>query len=435
MGKYFGTDGIRGKVNEFLNFDLSFNLGKSLSVLKRNRVVIAGDTRESTKPLKDAVTQGAKINGLDVYDAGVIPTPLLCYLSKRLGAIGVMITASHNPYHDNGIKVFLDGEKLFLDTEETIEKAMDDHNLLPKALRVGESFELKNAMEYYAELYRPIQVSTEMKIALDLANGATYSSAKVLFQNVAKELIVMADSPDGRNINQNCGSTHPELLMKLTESKKADLGFAFDGDGDRVLMVNSSGKLYDGDMMVFAIATLLKKQGILRHNLVVLTKMSNLGIIKAFEKAQIDVVQTDVGDKYVLDELLRRDAVIGGENSGHIINRLLLDTGDGSLNALFLVKLLHDHQTSMEELTKDIVIYPDKMFNLRGVDKTLVKHPEVINKVSEIQKRLGDGGKVLVRASGTEPLIRISVSCPNEQIVDQSIDEIKNTILNLTKNS
>ncbi len=432
MGKYFGTDGIRGKAYDVLTFELAFALGKSLSVLKKQSLVIARDTRESGEMLVDAIKQGAKVSGIDVLDIGVGPTPKLSFISQQLQFIGVMVTASHNPYLDNGIKVFDSGEKLFIEKETQIENAIDKIIALEKPNRVGIDLPAIDHQSLYISLFKPFLEKTNYKIALDLANGATYESAKLVLDQVSDNIIYIGDEPDGKNINVACGSTHPEQLIWTVKNYQLDFGFAFDGDGDRVLMVNKDGILYDGDMMIYAIASFLKSRDELTYDSVVLTKMSNLGIIKALKNQGIKVIQTDVGDKYVLEELKNKKAIIGGENSGHIINMKLLNTGDGVLNALYIVYLLNQSNQKIEEICKDIKLYPSKLHNLRNIDKNLVNHPAIIELTKKIENELGEDGMCLIRASGTEPLVRITITAPDEDQVDQYIEQFSTlfTMLN-----
>ncbi|MGD9909663.1 MAG: phosphoglucosamine mutase [Candidatus Izemoplasmatales bacterium] len=422
MAKYFGTDGIRGKAYEQLTYELAFSLGKSLAVLKNDRLVIARDTRESGEMLVEAIKQGAKISGIDVLDIGVQPTPKLSYISQLTKSLGVMVTASHNPYQDNGIKVFDSGEKLFLEKEELIEQAMDGVVSLDKPLKVGSDLPTIDHCRMYLKLFQPLLVKTAYRIGLDLANGATYETAKDIFSRVSDELVVLSDKPDGKNINVACGSTHPEELVWTVKNKGLDFGFSFDGDGDRVLMVGRQGEIYDGDLMIYALATYYKQRNELTYNTVILTQMSNLGIIKALKKHGIDVIQTQVGDKYVLEELKNEHGIIGGENSGHIINMKLLNTGDGVLNAISIVKMLFDTGKTMDQICKDVKLFPSKLHNLRNIEKTLVKHPKVIEKVEQVSKELGEDGFCLIRASGTEPLVRITISAETEEIVDTYVE-------------
>lgn len=434
MGKYFGTDGIRGKAYDYLTFELGFSLGKALSVLQNETLIIGRDTRESGIMLVDAIKKGAKVSGIDVLDIGIVPTPKLSFISRETSSLGVMVTASHNPYQDNGIKVFDSGTKLFFEKEELVEKAMDGEVVLPLPSKVGQDLPMISHQKIYESLYKGLLEKTPYKIGLDLANGATFETGKSLFSRIAETLVTMGDTPDGKNINVLCGSTHPAQLIWMVRHHNLDFAFAIDGDGDRVLMIGHDGKVYDGDMLIYVISLYLKEQGLLKNNTVVLTKMSNLGIIKALKQKGIIVVQTDVGDKYVLEELNQNNYVLGGENSGHIINKVLLDTGDGILNAAYIVKILSEWQTSIEELCKDLVFYPDKMVNLRNIDKSLLNHQEVVDVVAEVKAKLEDDGFVLVRASGTEPLIRVSVSAQSIEIVDECIDQIVSVLEKLNRN-
>ena len=424
MGKYFGLDGIRGKAYDFLTFELAFSLGKSLIILNRNLLVIGKDTRESGDMLVDAVTQGAKISGIDVINLGVVPTPLLSYMSQKFDCIGVMVTASHNPFQDNGIKVFTSGNKIFIELEKQIEDVMDDIITFPIPSKIGKTLPPILPYKLYLSLFDDLLVTTDFNIGLDLANGATYKSGKLVFSKIAKNLVIIGDTPNGQNINLNVGSTHPENLISLVKQNHLDFGFAFDGDGDRVLMVNQDGKIYDGDFLVYIIALYLKSKNLLQDNVVVLTKMSNLGIIKSLKQNGINVVLTDVGDKYVLNQINEHHYTLGGENSGHIINTLLLNSGDGVLNAAFIVKILKEWRTTIDEITKSIVFYPSKLVNLQNIDKSLVNHEEVQAEINKIKKKLADDGVVLVRASGTEPLVRINVVAPTIELVDESITRI-----------
>ncbi len=428
MGSYFGTDGIRGKAYEFLSFDLATRVGNALQVLQNLTLVIARDTRESGEMLVDAIKKGAMSSGINVMDFGVLPTPLLSHLSKTQAAIGVMVTASHNPYYDNGIKVFILGCKLNQEDEAKLESLIDNPHQSYGGSEKGIELEAYDPLPIYLDLYTSHFIKTDLLIGLDLANGATCATAKHIFSRFSDKISYIGDTPDGKNINNMVGSTHPEALINMVIKHKLNLGFAFDGDGDRLMMVDCDGTVYDGDFMIYIIALYLRKKGLLKHDTVVLTKMSNLGIIKSLNDNSVKVIQADIGDKYVLEEMESGDYVLGGENSGHIINRIFLDTGDGVLNAAYLVKLIVESEKSLQEMVKGIKLYPDKLLNLRNYDKQLVNHPEVINKVKEIKERLGENGKILVRSSGTEPLIRISVSAPTMEIVDQSIHDVVSII-------
>lgn len=433
MGKYFGTDGIRGKAYDFLTFELAFSLGKALSILENDILIIGRDTRESGEMLVDAIKQGAKVSGIDVLDIGIVPTPKLSYISEEMKALGVIVTASHNPYQDNGIKIFDSGIKIFLEKEHLIEQTIDGLICPKMPNKVGQDLPMISHQKIYENLFEGLLTPTDSRIGLDMANGATFETAKLIFNHITNNLFTMGDTPDGKNINVLCGSTHPGQLSWEVTNRKLDFGFAFDGDGDRVLMVGKDGRLYDGDMLIYATALYLKERGHLENNTVVLTKMSNLGIIKALKNKGINVVQTDVGDKYVLEEMNQNHYVIGGENSGHIINRTILETGDGVLNAVFLVNIFREWNTSIEEICKDITFYPDRMVNLRNIDKSLVKHPEVLKVIEEVKGHLQDDGFVIVRPSGTEPMIRVSVSAKSIDTVEMCIDMIVSTLEKLNR--
>ncbi|PKL01453.1 MAG: phosphoglucosamine mutase [Tenericutes bacterium HGW-Tenericutes-1] len=428
--KYFGTDGIRGVAYDFLNEELAFKVGTSLSVLNLKNVVIGRDTRESGSMLAKAIIAGAKAVGLNTLYLGVVSTPMLSYISGKLGSVGVMITASHNPYQDNGIKVFKIGKKLYASEESALEDILNDVHKAPILGEHGRSIASVDPYKLYYKLFHHMHIKTSLKIGLDLANGATYAIGKRIFQKLTPYLEIIGDLPDGKNINLGVGSTHLEKLIELVQSKKLDVGFAFDGDGDRLLAIDSDGSIIDGDKLIYIIANYLKEKNRLNDNTVVLTKMSNLGIIKALSRNGIQTIQTDVGDKYVLEALETNNYTLGGENSGHVINRYLLNTGDGVLNAVLLVKIMKETKKSLRELCQDVTLYPDKLVNLRDIDKALIKDPSVIETVEKAKFTLGEDGLVLVRASGTEPLIRISVQAKTETMVDSTIETIVQAIKN-----
>jgi len=336
-----------------------------------------------------------------------------------------MITASHNPYQDNGIKIFSAGHKLSPSQETSIERSIDSISLVSEMFFGKKKILEDDPIDIYRNLFTKLYVNTGLKIGLDLANGATCRTAKGIFGRFSKQLFYIGDEPDGKNINDGVGSTHPEALVELVGKNSLDVGFAFDGDGDRVIAVGKDGRIFDGDILIYVIACYLKAIGLLEKNTVVLTKMSNLGIIKALERKGIDVVSTDVGDKYVLEEMESSGYLLGGENSGHIINRLLLDTGDGVLNAAFILKIIHETGKSLEEMSADVVLFPSKMYNLRDIDRNLVDHPAIRSLIGELQSELGEDGKILVRASGTEPVIRIAVTAETEEAVDKIIGLVK----------
>lgn len=429
MIKYFGTDGIRGKAYEFISEHLAYQVGLALQVLENDKLIIGRDTRESGLALATKIIEGAKEVGIRAYDVGVVSTPMLSYLSKCFDSLGVMITASHNPHTDNGIKIFKVGKKIFSKEEADIEGVLN--GIVPVTKNKIEEANLIpfDPIDLYLKLFKQIIMRTNMKIGLDFANGATYEIGKIIFSKISSNLEFIGDKPNGKNINENVGATNLNALFNLIQEKQLDLGFAFDGDGDRIMVVDSIGKIYDGDLLIYIFAVYLKEQGLLKGNAVVLTKMSNLGIVKALREQGINVIWADVGDKYVLETLETNNLILGGENSGHIINLLLLDTGDGLLNAVYLVKVIVDSGKSLEELTRGVILYPNQTYNLNNVNKKMVNHEAVLARIDLLRKRLGEDGKIIVRASGTEPVIRITVSASTLSEVDEIIDDIVKTIL------
>jgi phosphoglucosamine mutase len=279
-------------------------------------------------------------------------------------------------------------------------------------------------LDEYFDLYENFSINQNLKIGLDLANGATTTSALKVLPKFVSSYQVIGCQPDGLNINKECGSTHLDKLRELVLNSNLDLGIAFDGDGDRVLVVDKDGEIIDGDMLIFIFAKYLKDINKLNNDVVVLSKMSNIGIIKALEALNIRVIQTDVGDKYIFRALASENGVLGGENSGHIINKTLLKSGDGVLNAYFLLKVLNHYQTNLTALKKEVTYYPDKLINIKNIEKAVVNDSDIIKKVDFYRKKLGSDGKILVRASGTEPLVRVSVSAKTEELVDEIINDL-----------
>jgi phosphoglucosamine mutase len=427
--KYFGTDGIRGKAYTFITEEMSFRIGKSLNHFKSisKKIYIARDTRISGTMIVENIKKGALLAGIDVCNLGVYATPLLAFASVKNDCIGVMVTASHNPYHDNGIKIFNRGEKssdaMELLIEEVIDNDLDLANETP-----GNEFEDSKIIDLYFENFKDFDTTMNINVGLDLANGATTTSAlKALARYVGKAFVI-GDKPDGLNINLNCGSTHLEALQELVIQNQLDLGFAFDGDGDRVLVVDDLGEIIDGDLLIYIMAKYLKHHNLLNNDVVVLSKMSNLGIIRALNDLGIRVIQTEVGDKYIFKALDEEQGVLGGENSGHIINKHLFKTGDGVLNAWFILKVLNHFQIKLSVLKKEVTYYPDILINIKNIDKNLVNDEEVIQTVEKYKTMLGSDGKVLVRASGTEPLIRVSVSAKTEELVKTISSDLVNLI-------
>ncbi len=430
MGKYFGTDGIRGEFNDLLTPELAYLVGQSLKeALNTSRLVIGMDTRESGQVLLDNVVKGAISVGIDCMIAGVVSTPLISNYSKSKNVTGVMITASHNPYMDNGIKVFNKGNKLLVNEELAIEAVIDGNEEIKPSAKLGEIYSGEDVLDSYLDLIESLDLyQTDLKVGFDSANGANYLISYGIMAELVEEVFQIGAKPNGKNINDGVGSTHLEAIKKLVKEQNLDLGFSFDGDGDRVLLVDKDQTEIDGDMLIYIIACYLKELGLLKKDTVVLTKMSNLGIIKAFERKGIKVVLTDVGDKYVLEELNKNDYSIGGENSGHIILRDFINTGDGLLVALYLLKILTDTRKSIKELTKDIQMWPQLLVNIRTKKKEVLEHPNVVKVINNIKDELKDNGKVLVRASGTEPLVRVTLSCETEEELNKNMTLITDAI-------
>ena len=428
--KYFGTDGIRGVPNVKLTVDLVYKLGAALKSLGSKDIVLATDTRLSKDMLANALSAGALSMGLNIHFLGVIPTPALIYTSLKRRCTGVMITASHNPYTDNGLKVLKNGYKLTDEEERIVEDLIDNPEVPTK--EVGKFINDKTAFEEYLEFMSSHITKTNKKIVIDTANGATFKTAPTLFKSITNNLVVLSNHPDGYNINNNCGSTHLENLKETVVKEKADLGFAFDGDGDRVLAVDSKGNTIDGDMLIYIFARYLKLKGKLKNNKVVLSIMSNLGLLKSLKENDIEVVETPVGDKYVVRALTEYDLSVGGENSGHIIMPEILHTGDGVLNAITLINILEETNTNINDWLKDVVMYHDKMVNVKVKDKNKVLNDKsLFNRIDGIKRELNNDCKVIVRASGTEDLIRISVMAKDNDIALKYSKELVDIVNNI----
>ncbi len=436
MKKYFGTDGIRGIANKTLTPELAFKLGRVLGhVLNKNNetinVLIGRDTRISGELLEYSLISGLLSIGANVMRLGVVSTPAVAFLTKSLNAqAGIMISASHNPYPDNGIKIFgKDGYKLMDEVELEIERLIDDTDLLERPINdkigVVENY-FEGQHKYLAYLQKSINQTFEnVKIAIDCANGATSLLAPHLFANLGAEVFLINNNPNGTNINVNCGSTHPETIQKFVLEKSADLGLAFDGDGDRLIAVDEKGQIVDGDYILYVIGNYLKEQNKLKNNTIVTTIMSNIGYYKAIEQNDINSVQTQVGDRYVLEEMLKNDYNLGGEQSGHIIYLDYSSTGDGLLTALQLINIIVEKNQSLSELTQDMKSYPQVLKNVTVKNKSIVlNNPILLEKVEETSKILGKEGRVLVRASGTESLIRVMVEAETNEICEKYVDDL-----------
>jgi len=448
MGKLFGTDGIRGVANEYpMTADLALNVGKATAhYFKRQghrpRIIIGKDTRISGYMLENALVSGICSMGVDAIMVGVMPTPGIAFLTQSMRAdAGIVISASHNPYQDNGIKIFSStGYKLPDDTELEIEELILKnlmHNLRPSPQELGKAYRIEGARDRYIVFLKstfPKEYTLEgMKIELDCANGATYRVAPQTFLELGAEVTARFDQPNGSNINDNCGSQHTEMLMEKLMKRKADAGFAFDGDGDRLIAVDEKGNVLTGDQIMAICAKAMKKKGKLTNNLVVATVMSNLGLTHALKSLDIDMVATKVGDRYVLEEMRARGAAIGGEESGHLIFLQEHTTGDGILTALQLLVAMKEEQQPLSELAKVMTVFPQKLINVDVKSKPDIETvPEIVAAIKEVEKALDDRGRILVRYSGTQNMCRVMVEGPTneetERYCRQVADVVRKTI-------
>jgi phosphoglucosamine mutase len=441
MGKLFGTDGVRGTANKDLGPELAFKLGRAGAFVlarnkKRPKILIGKDTRLSGDMLESALAAGICSVGADVISLGIIPTPGVAYLTRELGAdAGVVISASHNPMEDNGIKFFAgNGFKLPDELEDEIENIIISKKELPSPTGpdVGKVTYLADALERYAT-YLKEQAGTNLKgkkIVVDCANGAAFSLAPKVFADLGAEVIPHFNQPDGININAGCGSTHPEKLMELVKEYGAHLGIAHDGDADRMLAVDEKGRLIDGDMIMVICALYLKSKGELPGNSIVVTVMSNLGLHIALKERGIEVLQTKVGDRYVLEKMLETGTVLGGEQSGHIIFSRLNTTGDGVATALQLLKVMTETGQPLSQLADQMVQLPQVLMNVRVKDKLgLENNIPIKEAIERVERTLGSGGRVLVRTSGTEPLVRVMAEGPDAAQLKELVQSIVDVVI------
>lgn len=443
MGKYFGTDGVRGEANLELTPELAFKLGRfggyvlSQHESGRPKVFVARDTRISGEMLESALIAGLLSVGIEVYRLGVLATPGVSYLVRTENAsAGVMISASHNPAQDNGIKFFAnDGFKLSDALEAEIEALLDaEEDTLPRPSAQG----LGTLVDYPEGLrkYEAFLVSTGvqldgMKVALDGANGAAHRSARHIFLDLDAEISVIGDQPDGLNINEGVGSTHPEALQQLVTETGSDIGLAFDGDSDRLIAVDENGAIVDGDKIMYIIGKYMAEKGQLAQNTIVTTVMSNLGFHKALDREGIAKTITAVGDRYVVEEMRQSGYNLGGEQSGHVIIIDYNTTGDGQLTAIQLTKVMKETGKSLSELASEVTIYPQKLVNIR-VDNSMKDNsmdvPAIADIIAKMEEEMAGNGRILVRPSGTEPLLRIMAEAPTDTEVDYYVDTIAEVV-------
>lgn len=441
MGKYFGTDGVRGVANETLTPEIAYKLGRiSGHLFKKEdgkpKVLIGLDTRVSGPMLEGALVAGLLSIGAEVMRLGVISTPGVAYLTKVTNAeMGIMISASHNPFGDNGIKIFgPSGYKLSDEQEAEIEALMDEEDTLPRPTGDGigtVSNYFEGSQKYLSYLQETVDHEfTDMYVGLDCANGATSSLAAHLFADLDAELFTIGNSPNGTNINDGYGSNATENLQALVKEKELDIGLAFDGDGDRLIAVDENGEVVNGDQVMYICAKHLHEKGALKNETVVATVMSNLGLHRSLEKLGVQVVTSNVGDRYVMEKMVEEGHNFGGEQSGHVIFLDHSTTGDGMLTAIQLVNIMKETGKRLSELAAEMPIFPQVLENVEVTDKNVVLNSdEVYAEIDAVEQALGSGGRVLVRPSGTEPLIRVMVEAETEDAcetyVQQIIDKIK----------
>lgn len=422
MARLFGTDGVRGLANEVITAEFALKLAQAAALVlgeearksgRRPKVVLARDPRISGKFLAASVSAGLASSGVDVYDAGVIPTPAAAFLTADIDAdFGVMISASHNPAPDNGIKIFArGGHKLDDKIEDEIEAALALEPLRPIGASVGHVSRFADAEDrYLLHLLKSLPNKLDgLTVVVDCANGAASSVSPDAFRNAGAKVIVIGAAPDGLNINEGCGSTHLSALQAAVLEHRADAGVAHDGDADRCLMVDHNGAIVDGDQIMAILALSMKARGELARNTLVATVMSNLGLKIAMKEAGITMLEAQVGDRYVLEEIRENGYTLGGEQSGHVILSQFATTGDGVLTGMRVLAEVAQSAKTLHELAGQITIYPQVLINVQGVDRTRVEDEVVQQAVHEAQAELGETGRVLLRASGTEPVIRVMV--------------------------
>ena len=437
MSKYFGTDGFRGEANKELTVEHAFKIGRFLGYYYGKehhcQIVIGKDTRRSSYMFEYALTAGLTASGADVYLLHVTTTPSVSYVVRTDDFdCGIMISASHNPFYDNGIKLFNSkGEKMDETVIDEIEKYLDGE--LPEP-PLAQGQEIGRASDYSAGRNRYIGYLISLathsfkgkRIGLDCANGSAFTIAKSVFDALGAKTYVVSNKPDGFNINTNCGSTHIDNLITLVREEQLDCGFAFDGDADRCLAVDENAELVDGDKILYIYGSYLKERNKLEGNTVVTTVMSNLGLYKAFDELGIDYEKTAVGDKYVYECMNEKGYILGGENSGHIIFSKYANTGDGIITALKLMQVICAKKATLSELAKGMTVFPQVLKNVRVTDKNAVLNdPDVKAAVEAAEQSLGSEGRVLVRPSGTEPLLRIMAEAKTKELCNKHIADIE----------
>ena len=435
MGKYFGTDGFRGEANKDLTVEHAFKIGRYLGWFygkdHKAKVVIGKDTRRSSYMFESALCAGLTASGADAYLLHVTTTPSVSYVARADDFdCGIMISASHNPYHDNGIKLLNgEGEKMDDTVLDGIEAYLDSGEELPYATldAIGRTVDYAAGRNRYIGYL--ISLATRSykgkKVGLDCANGSTWMMAKSVFDALGADTFVINNHPDGLNINVDCGSTHIEHLQKYVLDNGLDVGFAFDGDADRCLAVDEKGNVVNGDHILYVCAKYMQERGIFGNSKVVTTIMSNMGLYKALDALGIGYEKTDVGDKYVAENMRANGHLIGGEQSGHIIFGKYANTGDGLLTAIKLMQVMLDRKKTLSELAAPVREYPQQLTNVEVDDKDATLHdPAVVAAEQAVTERLGDEGRILVRKSGTEPVLRVMAEAGTVDLCEQMVDAI-----------
>ena len=440
MGKYFGTDGFRGEANVDLTVEHAYKVGRYLGYYfgkekqgdDRARIVIGKDTRRSSYMFEYSLVAGLTASGADVFLMHVTPTPSVSYIVRADEFdCGIMISASHNPFYDNGIKIINShGAKMDAAVEKLIEDYID--GLVPEIPfatkeKIGRTTDYSMGRNRYIGylMTLPTRAFKNLRVGLDCANGASSTVAKAVFDALGAKTYVINNTPDGTNINTNCGSTHIEVLQQMVRDKKLDVGFAYDGDADRCIAVDENGEVVNGDLILYVCGKYLKENGHLKNDTVVTTVMSNLGLYKAFDRAGIEYEKTAVGDKYVYENMMKNGHCLGGEQSGHIIFSKHATTGDGILTSLMIMEVLTEKKMSLAALTKEVKIYPQLLKNVRVADKQEARENlAVVEAIQSVEKELGDEGRILVRESGTEPVIRVMVEASEEALCEKYVDQV-----------
>ena len=440
MGKYFGTDGFRGEANVVLTVEHAFKVGRYLGWYygqeHKARIVIGKDTRRSSYMFENALAAGLTASGADAYLLHVTTTPSVSYVVRTEDFdCGIMISASHNPYYDNGIKVINSkGQKLEAEVEAKVEAYIDGESgeiPLAKKEAIGRTVDYAAGRNRY--IGHLISLATrsfkDVKVGLDCSNGSSSSIAKSVFDALGAKTYVINNEPDGTNINTNCGSTHINVLREYVKENGLDVGFAYDGDADRCIAVDENGNVVDGDLILYVCGKYMKEHGQLKDDTIVTTIMSNLGLYKACDMIGMKYEKTQVGDKYVYENMVKNGFMLGGEQSGHIIFSKHATTGDGILTSLMLMEVIMETKQSLGQLTEEVKIYPQLLKNVHVADKkTARENPEVVKAVDAVAEALGDDGRILVRESGTEPVIRVMVEAATDELCEKYVAQVIDVI-------